>query len=347
MDAKHVVPVFGAYFNGNFGDDLMGHLIAEKLVEAGYEPLLWRGPDYPISGKRWKTANCVDEFLKDANCVVFGGGMVFCNSNFPEYWQGMSDILDECEARNLPIIAISVGSDGHFDSLHPVANRLIRSPMFVAASLRLEADVKYIREVAKNASIVRFSDIVLTSSKLRERKRISNVIVCLPVGKMERFLLRGVFSIMRLRKIKVQSISQFTDESPMSKHFMKIAGYHISNQGVDSLLQAVRESDVVIGRGLHVGMTGLAGGAAFISYKGTGKSVTFLREIGRGESVVGANQFLMKPFLFIKLLHLIRPSLLYISDFLRENQADAEQHYCFMLDRLNDIQAGQYQKIFV
>ncbi len=340
MKVRKVVPVFGAYFNGNFGDDLMGHLLANRLEEAGYEPLLWRGSNHKIEGKSWKVANTAYEFLTNAKCVVFGGGMVFCNSNFREYWSGMGEILEICEERNIPIIAVSVGSDGHFENLHPVAERLLASPMFKAVSLRLESDVAHITSVAKNTCINRFFDIVLTSSSLKERTRISKVLVCLPVGRLERCLLRISFFLMTCKGMEVRSIAQFVDGSPEAKSFMRIPGRHLSNQGVDSLMDAVRESDVVVGRGLHVGMAGMASGAAFISYKGSGKTSTFLQELNLSHNYINTSAPFLKPFLFLKLLSWLRPSLLQVDPALRAARENAEGHYKFMLDQLAAIDGG-------
>lgn len=339
MSSAKKVAVFGAYFNGNFGDDLMGHLLAGKLEEAGYEPVLWRGPSYEIHGKIWPTAGNVDEFLCDAGCVVFGGGMVFCNSNFPEYWSGMGDVLDACEKSKIPIIAISVGSDGHFENLHPVAGRLLRSPVLKAVSLRLEADVEPVKSFSKSRKIVQYSDIVLTSSMFRPRQIMTNVLVCMAVGRIERVLLGMAFFGMRIKGLRVCSVSQFIDTSDVSDRFIKLGGKNYSNLGVASILTAVRDCDIVIGRGLHVGMAALASGASFISYRGTGKTVTFMNEIGHGKNVVNAESRMAKPFLFLKLFQVVGAIQPSIYDSLRPLQQSAKGHYHFMLE-----QAEQYMR---
>lgn len=335
MSSRKVVAVFGAYFNGNFGDDLMGHLIATNLSEAGYEPLLWRGPDYSIGGKKWKNADHVDDFLKDTRCVVFGGGMVFCNSNFPEYWQDMADVLDVCEKRNIPIVAISVGSDGHFDNLHPISNRLLKSSALVAVSLRLTTDVEPVKSFSQDRCIVQYSDIVLASSILTQRERAVKVLICMAVGRIERFLLGISFLMMRLKGLEVCSISQFVDSRPESNHFIKLNGKNYSNKGVTSVLEAVRNCDVVIGRGLHVGMAALASGSSFVSFRSTGKTVIFMNEIGQGENVITTNARIVKPWLFLKLFKVVGAMKPRIDNSLYTLQQNAGEHYRFMLDQID------------
>ena len=337
MKENKVVPIFGAYFNGNFGDDLMAYLFAECLETKGYIPLLWGGPNYEINGKIWKSVKCVDTFLENAKCVVFGGGMVFCDSFFPEYWNSMEKIIDVCENKDIPIILVSVGSDGDFKNINPVAKRLIRSPVMKAVSLRLKSDLAFVQENTHNTEISCYQDIILTSSKIKERLSKEKVLFCITVSKWEKILMHFLILLMKRKKIKVNSISQFIDKTPNASSYYKVRNNHLENKGVDSLIEAVKESDIVIARGLHVGMFGIASGATFISYKGTYKTSSFLKEVNLVNNYIQSCSLFFKPFLFLKLYQVIKRNLTEKKITHSLSQLDAENHYHFLFRQLGKI----------
>ena len=67
--ALREIAIYGAYKNGNFGDDLMGHLIAERLSQAGYLPRLWMGPRNRFRGHTWRIYSDMRSFVSGAACV--------------------------------------------------------------------------------------------------------------------------------------------------------------------------------------------------------------------------------------------------------------------------------------
>jgi hypothetical protein len=334
MSSKKNVSVFGAYFNGNFGDDLMGLQLAQELKNHGYQPVLWRGPDLKVSGEVWDIATSVDEFLKDTICVVFGGGMVLCDSNFPEYWLDMKGVLDACECRGIPIIGISIGSDGKFDNLNPTAKKFVCSKELKAISLRLVNDVSFVRKLNPTVKIDQYDDIVLCSSFPKPRKNIRKILVCMPVSKIEQQLIKISGFILTLLGREVSSISQFKDDVHESTSFIKFKK-HIKNHGVDSVLTAVRDCDLLIGRGLHVGVSALASGASFISYKGTGKTSSFLTEYGMAENHIAKRRPVIRPLMFLILIKKVLNVKTSNVSAVFDRRAKAEKHFEFMISELS------------
>jgi hypothetical protein len=333
---KPVIPVFGAYFNGNFGDDLMGHLIASRLADSGYHPRLWRGPDNTFRGRKWETASTMDEFVKGAKCVVFGGGLPFCNSDFTPYWEAISEMVDVCEKETIPIIAISVGSHGHHNDMHPAAVKLVGSPMFKAASLRLQGDVEWLRATGKDVEYV--PDIVLTAMPYQPRTRISHVLLCMTAGLWDKLLLDRLVCRLRRRGFTVSTIAQFADGFDWSERYYHGKGTKIVNSGPDSVTEAIRDADVVVATGLHIGITALSGGAEFVSVRTAGKTASFMKQCGReGQTIAPKNKF-ERVFSYYRLYKILTQIVPKKNDVLFRAQCDAaEGHYRFMLERLDRI----------
>ena len=333
---KPVVPVFGPYFNGNFGDDLMGHLMATCLEDAGYRPRLWRGPDNTFRGRKWDVASDMPTFIKDAKCVVFGGGLPFCNSDFTPYWDAISEMVDACEAANIPIIAVSVGSHGHHESMHPAAEKFVASSAFTAASLRLKVDVEWLRSKGKEVEYI--PDIVLTSMPYKPRKELKNVLLCMGVGSKERPLINWMVRRLQKRGIKVSTVGQFAEGFPMSENYYHTAGTKVVNDGPDSVAAAIEKADVVVATGLHIGITALSNGAEFVAYRAAGKAATFMGQCGRGHQVIPVGNKLTRIFRPYQLYKKILQVNFAQDDSTFKEMADAAQGHCrFMLEQVGKM----------
>jgi hypothetical protein len=316
----------------------MGHLIALNLYNAGYEPVLWRGPNNSFAGKTWEIVSDMNEFVRDSKCVVFGGGMVFGDSGFEAYWRAISDLVDVCEAMKVPIFAISVGSNGSHERMNPAAHKLIMSSMFKAASLRLECDVDWLCSQGKQAEYI--PDIVLTTLQYKRRKQIKKAAFCIKIRPWERPLLDWVVARLHARGIDVNTIGQFPDDLPVAGIFYHGKGTRIVNTGPESVVEVVRQADVVIGTGLHVGMAALSGGAEFISYRGEGKTVAFMRQCDRSKQVIGVKSKFGKPFCFYRLYRKICCLQRLDNDTkFTEMKKESERHYHFLHQMIREYSA--------
>jgi hypothetical protein len=335
-----VVPVFGPYFNGNFGDDLMGHLIASCLADAGYKPRLWRGPDNTFMGRRWETVSTMKELVKDAKCVIFGGGLPFCNSDFTPYWDAMSEMVDECEAADIPIIAISVGSHGHHEGMHPSAEKLVASSAFTAASLRLKVDVDWLRSKGKEVEYI--PDIVLTALPYRRRKEVRNILLCLGYGWWEKPLLGWLVRCLTARGFRVKTIGQFADGFPNAESYYHEPETRLANTGPDSVTEAIRAADVVVATGLHIGITALSSGAEFVSYQSVGKTLTFMEQCGRADQTLPSRNKLERLFGVFRLYKILISLKIKSADPEFESmRSEAEGHCRFMLEQVKHYNSAQ------
>jgi polysaccharide pyruvyl transferase WcaK-like protein len=336
MQGSSNVAVFGAYSNGNFGDDLMGHLIASSLAGAGYTPRLWRGPNNAFRGKTWTTYSDMERFVSGSACVVFGGGMVFGDSRFSAYWADISKLVDVCEALRVPIVAISVSSNGVYDNLNAAAKKLLASPMFKAATPRLMCDADWLKKQGMHVAYI--PDIVLTAMAYKPKVEMKRVMIAVHSRPWERPLLDWVVSKLLSRGIEVLTIGPLQDGTSNVDSYYHRLGTKVRNDGPSSVLDAVRDVDVLIGSGLHIGMAALAGGAEFISYRGEGKTHHFMEECGRRRLVIKATRKLEKLFCFYRLHRLLLgPVDGGGHDTLQDMMAQAHQHYRFMLDQIEQV----------
>ena len=328
------IAIFGAYFNHNFGDDLQGFLIANKISTLGYHPVLWRGPNYKIENKKFEIADNLNSFLDSASFLIIGGGMLFCNSNYHELWNDLDLIIEGCEKNNIPMMAISVGSDGDFKNINNVSQRFLESRQLKAISLRLKDDFDELKKLSLCNDIEFYPDIVLTSSKLIQRSKISNILICISLNKIEWFFI-SVFLFKLFPNLNFFTLSQFSEESSLSRLYVQIKNNHLKNNGVDDVLNILRKSDLIIGKGLHIGMSGLASGANFISMYGTGKSISFLKSIGHDKYIIYPNKNPIKRIInWLKILKILKKPLM-INNNLIDIQSNAHNHYNFLKDRLD------------
>ena len=331
---KPVVAVFGAYDNENYGDDLMAHLFAQRLSEAGYRPRLWRGPEHGNQGRRLEIATDMATFVGGAAAVVVGGGVTLSNSNLHTYWNGLGALTEACEREGCPMVAISVGSNGTPDAIHPAVIRMLKSTALRAVSVRLECDEAWVRQFGKPARFI--PDIVLTALPYRERSAIRDVLLCLAVGTWERPLLQWLVTKLTAKGLRVRAVSQFPDDHARAINFFRTPATHVRHEHTEQMSGLLRDADLVVATGLHVGIAALAGGAEFISYRGRGKTVTFMNECGLARQVIQAEGRFGKLCCFWKLWRLLdtfEPDPASCAR-LRDMQERAFDHYSFMLEHI-------------
>lgn len=324
---KQRIPIFGPYHNGNFGDDLMGHLIAKHLLKKNFHPVLWKGPIAPIENIKWETCSDINTLIGNAPFIIYGGGLPFCNAEIP-FWDDLNAMIDVCEKKNISVIAISIGSQGNHTNLHPIAIKFANSKILKAASLRLEIDVPWLNQLGKDVEYI--PDIVLTALPYRKRQNVKNVLLSIAINYCEYPFLYGLVNKLFSHGINVKTISQFMDKTINSKSFFHFPKGKIENTGPDTMLKAILESDIVVTTGLHPGITALSNGADMISYRGQGKALSFLNQIGRSNNIIRANSKIAKIFSTRKLSDLILNFQFGDDNLLLEMKYAAERHYSFL-----------------
>jgi hypothetical protein len=327
---KQIVPVWGAYYNGNFGDDLMGHMIASRLEDVGYSPRIWTDSDAFFKEKKWEYTLDLEKFIENASCVVLGGGLLFSKSNFSSYWHGLDALITLCEEKEIPIIGISIGSQGCHANMSLAAQKLINSPIFIAASLRLECDVEWLRNRGKNVQY--FPDIVLTAMQYEKKEKINNVLLCLSVRTWEKPLIDWVVCRLKKREITVSTVGQYADDFSAMKNFYHARDSKVPNNGPNSVMDAIRNADVVVASGLHVGVASLSSGAEFIAYQAAGKTTEFMKQCGRQNQALRSKTKLGRLILFFRLYKSICALRFHgvDNDILKIKNA-AGKHYDFMI----------------
>ena len=78
--------LWGAYQQGNFGDDLMAWVFARGIKKLGHSVKVFGLSPSEAEDFGLETATSIDEALEEADAVVLGGGAVY------EEWWSIKDI---------------------------------------------------------------------------------------------------------------------------------------------------------------------------------------------------------------------------------------------------------------
>lgn len=120
------VTVFGFYGLGNFGDDLMGWMIARQLAALGKPSVLCSLSDQPSDSLQVAdfteasiaSTRSIEQALENSTAAVLGGGGLLVPhtdrklKRFAPYFSKIEHLLDSIERRGIPLALISVGGDG-------------------------------------------------------------------------------------------------------------------------------------------------------------------------------------------------------------------------------------------
>lgn len=134
--------IWGFYNQGNIGDDLMATLLYEMLEEAGARPLIFTtNPRFETMGYR----TVADYRGLELNGLVLGGGAFFKHEtdSKPAIEQGIEQLAKFINENELPVVGLSLGSDGLTKISNASAARqaVAHSPHLQKVVLRLEQDL--------------------------------------------------------------------------------------------------------------------------------------------------------------------------------------------------------------
>lgn len=156
------VLIWGFYDQGNLGDDLMAIIVAELLRALGVNPII-KSANQRFSDLGYEVTDSLYNVSVDA--IVLGGGALLKapGSSSGAIESAVSELARAVLSLRLPVVAISIGSDGvdQLEALSDGRRALVANSWFRGATLRLKRDLSF---SLRNS--VFLPDVVLLSSYL-------------------------------------------------------------------------------------------------------------------------------------------------------------------------------------
>lgn len=300
------IGIWGNYFAGNFGDDLMAVMLARWLEAQGLSPLIYRLDAGIAERYRIPATSDLREFLGASSRVVLGGGGYLTHHRFlrrlrQRIWRLVgTDTEREIQAllmltrEHAPrVAAISVGGDG--DPAIPLTGwrrRLWTDLSFSPVTVRLPSDTVRLGALSYAAEshpdmVLAARDVLSLPGKATRRKDTFRIGFNVR-RRHSKNLLRQLDNIRR-QEPRVEFV-EFDNHLPGYVKQYGLRGEaavglkHLPYRGPLELLDELADMDLVVSANLHVGVAALSLGVPFISYNGPPKARAFLRNSNPGSA---------------------------------------------------------------
>lgn len=307
-----IVSIWAPLRYANYGDDMQAIAFAQMIKGMGYGVKVFQLDESLAAIYGIEVASTVDELCKDVNLVIIAGGALLTpfrwykrilNKAAREYEADFRDLYRATVRHpNVKFCAVSFGGDGRVKRPDTWFSHwridFFRSPSFINGTVRLKGDVDMMKLFGKNMEY--YPDILFRVCDYFQPD------VLPPTGKY-----RVGFNFKRGRYLDKKLIRNILDyaatHNDMEFHFTTT---HMPKIGLDyQYVPAVASNNVFIDRYetpcqllgvlasmdcfmtsmLHVGLTGLMAGTPFVSYRGPGKTKSFLNSIGGDWAILPEN----------------------------------------------------------
>jgi hypothetical protein len=296
----------------NYGDDMQAIAFARFLQELGYNVKLFQLDEDLAKLYQLESCPTVDDLCTGVNLVVIAGGALLGPNTWYErilsrtprlYERDFGHLLQaEKKYPNVKFCAISFGGDGHVHDALKMLGRnragFLSSEAFIGGTVRLQGDVEMMKILGKDVSY--YADMLFQAPKFfppqmlppTEKYRVG---FNFKKGRhLDQKLLHDIleyaethddmefhFTTTHLEKIGMKY--QYIPEKESNNIFID------QYENLEQLLGVLASMDCFMTSMLHVGLTGLTTGTPFISYRGPGKTKTFLRSIGGEWAIMPEN----------------------------------------------------------
>lgn len=310
---KKSVSIWAPLRYANYGDDMQAIAFAIMIKQMGYEVRVFQLEDSLAKKYDLQSVSTVDELCSGVNLVVIAGGALLTpfrwykrllNRAAREYEADFKDLYSATKRYpNVKFCAISIGGDGEVKDPNIWYSkwriRFFNSEAFIDGTVRLEGDVRQMK-YAFGKDFVYYPDMLFRSCEHFPPKMLE------PTKKYRVGFnfKRGRFLDKNLLK-EIDTYAATHDD--IEFHFTTT---HMQKVGLDYQYVPLKESknifidyyenpcqlmgvlasmDCVMTSMLHVGLTGLTAGTPFISYRGPGKTRSFLMSIGGDWAILPDN----------------------------------------------------------
>lgn len=300
---KKKIAIWAPLRYANVGDDMQAIAFAKHIQSLGYDVKLFQLEESLSKLYGIESVSTVDDLCKDVNlCVIAGGALLtpfkwykrLLDYQAREYENDFRDLYIATQHYpNLRFCAISMGGDGKVKAPKKWYSHwridFFRSSAFLNGTVRLEGDVEQMKQ-AFGKDFQYHADMLFRTPDFfqpellppTQKKR-----VCLQFKKkyLDPKLKAAIyqyaennddmeFHFITTHMPKIELTYQYLPEKESKNIFINT--YQTPNQ----LLGVLASCDVTITSMLHVGLMGLTVGTPFVSYRGPGKTKSFLQSIG-------------------------------------------------------------------
>lgn len=347
MGCNHIA-LIGAYWQGNFGDDLMAVIYARALQGAGHRVKVFRLDESYAREFEIETCQRIDELLAGARVCVWGGGGILVANSYPpnEASSDISGVIYEmtqvCIKRGIPVVLSSIGGDGfgRWANIPAAASALLSSGAVSAVSVRLQSEVELVQSYCRECRY--FPDVVLSSLHYAYpgKKNSSEVEKCrkLRVGlnlsnqKENQSLVDLLFVLSKLtRRFEIEILLTHLDSVPYD--YEKLSSIFARRipvtrpERMKEYLTGLSRFDMIVSSKLHLGLAALALGVEFISFRGSWKVRNALKDYGLQDRYFTSRKALVKRVW----------GLASMKSFPSTETTASEGHIEFLLDYLSTI----------
>lgn len=301
--SKKTVAIWAPLRYANYGDDMQAIAFALQIRQMGYEIKLYQLDESLSIRYNISSVPTIDALCQDVNlCIIAGGALLtpfrwykrLLNKAAREYEQDFKDLYQATiKYSQVKFCAISFGGDGIVKEpkiwYSKWRIKFFNSANFLNGTVRLQGDVEQMKQFGKN--MVYYADMLFQAPfffppKMLQSTKKYRVGFNLKRGKyIDKQLLKDIFNyaakyddmefhFTTTHMEKIGLNYQYTPEKSSKNIF--IDRYETPEQ----LLGVLASMDCFMTSMLHVGLTGLSTGTPFISYRGPGKTKSFLKSIG-------------------------------------------------------------------
>lgn len=300
---KKVVAIWSFLRYANYGDDMQAIATALTIKELGYDTKVYQLDNHLAQRYNLHSSPTLEDLFEGVNlCILAGGGLLTPYNWYRRILQ-MSARNLELDFRNLlnygrkhaNLIfgAISIGGDGELHPPHSVYSNwrinFFSASNFIEGTVRLKGDVLQMQKFGKHMEY--FPDMLFAASTFFSPDLLT------PTNKY-----RVGFNLKKGKhsdeKMIADILNYAANNDDMEFHFitthMEYTGLnyqYLPPEGIKNiyihkyiepcqLLGVIASMDCFVSSMLHVGLTGLSTGTPMLSYRGPGKTQSFLKSIG-------------------------------------------------------------------
>ena len=300
---KRSISIWAPLRYANYGDDMQAIAFAQMIKGMGYNVKVFQLEESLANAYGLVSVSTLNDLCQGVNLVIIAGGALLTpfkwykrllNKAAREYESDFKDLYHATlRYPDVKFCAISFGGDGKVKNPETWFSKwridFFKSPNFIDGTVRLEGDVDMMKMFGKN--MMYYPDMLFRVCDYFPSKMLR------PNGKY-----RVGFNFKKGRYLDKHLICDIIDyaasHDDMEFHFttthMQKVGLNyqyvpkqpLKNVFIDryenpcQLLGVLASMDCFMTSMLHVGLTGLTTGTPFVSYRGPGKTKSFLKSIG-------------------------------------------------------------------
>lgn len=352
MKQNKIVAIWAPLRYANVGDDMQAIAMALHIRNLGYDVKLYQLEQSLADKYNMKSCGSINELLDGVNlCIIAGGALLtpfrwykrILNKAAREYEHDFKELyLATLTYPNINFCAISFGGDGKVKNPETWFSKwrikFFESPSFIDGTVRLQGDVEMMKIFGKNEKY--YPDMLFQAPHFFDCKPLAQTKkrrICLQFKKgryLDKQLLKDIytyassnddveFHFITTHMLKVGLTYQYLPKYESKNIF--IDAYESPSQ----LLGVLKSCDLIVTSMLHVGLLGLTEGTPFVSYRGPGKTKSFLKSIGGSWAILPENislRELLDNYLFVDKSGLMNR---YDADIISEMKEGSKKQYDF------------------